>query len=244
MKNRSHLSLILFLSLFTAICILLCAVSIAFCKWEDSNTAANAQNGFEAPTIIIDAGHGGEDGGAVGKNGILEKELNLSISEKLHDLFSAAGFKVVMTRETDTLLYDKNADYKGRKKELDLAKRVEIANSYENAVFISIHMNSFPDSKYSGLQAYYSKNHQDSSELAADIQAMVHDNLQKSNNRQTKPAGKNIFVLDRINIPAVLIECGFISNPNECQMLTEEEYQKKLSLTIFLSVTKYIDKIP
>ena len=244
MKNRSHLSLILFLSLFTAICILLCSVSIAFCKWEDSNTAANAQNGFEAPTIIIDAGHGGEDGGAVGKNGILEKELNLSISEKLHDLFSAAGFKVVMTRETDTLLYDKNADYNGRKKELDLAKRVEIANSYENAVFISIHMNSFPDSKYSGLQVYYSKNHSDSSELAANIQAMVHDHLQKSNNRQTKPAGKNIFVLDRIQIPAVLIECGFMSNPNECNALAEDEYQKKLSLTIFSAVVKYIDKIP
>ena len=244
MKNRSHLSLILFLSLFTAICILLCSVSIAFCKWEDSNTAANAQNGFEAPTIIIDAGHGGEDGGAVGKNGILEKELNLSISEKLHDLFSAAGFKVVMTRETDTLLYDKNADYKGRKKELDLAKRVEIASSYENAVFISIHMNSFPDSKYSGLQVYYSKNHQDSDEMAENIQSTVRECLQKNNNRQTKPAGKNIFVLDRITIPGVLIECGFMSNPDECNALTKDEYQKKLSLTIFSAVSKYIDKIP
>ena len=139
MKNRSHLSLILFLSLFTAICVMLCSVSIAFCKWKDSSTATNAQNHLQAPTIIIDAGHGGEDGGAVGKNGALEKELNLSISEKMHDLLSAAGYKVVMTRDTDILLYDKNVDYKGRKKELDLAKRVEIANSYENAVFISIH---------------------------------------------------------------------------------------------------------
>ena len=223
---------------------MLCSVSIAFCKWKDSSTATNAQNHLQAPTIIIDAGHGGEDGGAVGKNGALEKELNLSISEKLHDLLSTAGYKVVMTRDTDILLYDKNVDYKGRKKELDLAKRVEIANSYENAVFISIHMNSFPDSKYSGLQVYYSKNHQDSSELATNIQAMVHDDLQKSNNRQIKPAGRNIFVLDRITIPAVLIECGFISNPDECQALSEEEYQKKLSLTIFSAVVKYIDKIP
>ena len=86
MKNRSHLSLILFLFLFTAICILLCSVSIAFCKWEDSNTAANAQNDFEAPTIIIDAGHGGEDGGAVGKNGILEKELNKIPNYKVREI--------------------------------------------------------------------------------------------------------------------------------------------------------------
>ena len=84
-----------------------------------------------AYAVALHGEHGGEDGGAVGKNGALEKELNLSISKKLHDLFRAAGYKVVMTRETDTLLYDKNADYKGRKKELDLAKRVEIANSYE-----------------------------------------------------------------------------------------------------------------
>ena len=191
-----------------------------------------------AYAVALHGEHGGEDGGAVGKNGALEKELNLSISKKLHDLFRAAGYKVVMTRETDTLLYDKNADYKGRKKELDLAKRVEIASSYENAVFISIHMNSFPDSKYSGLQVYYSKNHQDSAEVAENIQSTVRDCIQKDNNRQTKPAGKNIFVLDRITIPAVLIECGFISNPDECHALSEEQYQKKLSLTIFSAVVK------
>ena len=149
-----------------------------------------------------------------------------------------------MTRETDTMLYDKNADYKGRKKELDLSKRVEIANSYENAIFISIHMNSFPDAKYSGLQVYYSKNHPGSAEVAENIQSTVRDALQNENGRQIKPAGQNIFVLDRIRIPAVLIECGFLSNAHECQKLTEEEYQKKLSLAIFLSVSKYIDKIP
>ena len=244
MKTRSCLSLIFFLFSFTAVCVLLSFLSVAFCKWEVSDTATSIQNESKLPTIIIDAGHGGEDGGTVGKDGTLEKELNLSISEKLRDLFCAAGYNVVMTREDDTLLYDKNADYKGRKKELDLAKRVEIANSCENAVFISIHMNSFPDPKYSGLQVYYSKNNTDSTEIAANVQAMIHDNLQRNNNRQTKPAGQNIFVLDRIRIPAVLIECGFLSNAEECYMLTQDEYQKKLSLTIFLAVSKYIEKTP
>lgn len=244
MKTRSCLSFIFFLFSFTAVCVLLSFLSVAFCKWEVSDTATSIQNESKLPTIIIDAGHGGEDGGAVGNDGTLEKELNLSISEKLRDLFCAAGYNVVMTREDDTLLYDKNADYKGRKKELDLAKRVEIANSYENAVFISIHMNSFPDSKYSGLQVYYSKNHSDSAEIAANIQTMVHDHIQNNNKRQTKPAGLNIFVLDRVRIPAVLIECGFLSNPDECQDLTKDEYQKKLSLTIFFAVSKYIEKTP
>ena len=105
-------------------------------------------------------------------------------------------------------------------------------------------MNSFPDAKYSGLQVYYSKNHTGSAEVAENIQSTVRDALQKENGRQIKPAGQNIFVLDRIRIPAVLIECGFLSNAHECQKLTEDEYQKKLSLAIFLSVSKYIDKIP
>ena len=244
MKSGSRLSFALFLFSFTAICVLLALTSLFFCKWGASDAATNMRDSPSLPVIIIDAGHGGEDGGAVSKSGILEKELNLSISKRLCDIFRTAGFEVVMTRETDTMLYDKSADYKGRKKELDLGKRVEIANSYENAIFISIHMNSFPDAKYSGLQVYYSKNHQDSAEIAENIQSLVRDSLQKENNRQTKSAGQNIFVLDRIRIPAVLIECGFLSNAEECQRLTDEEYQKKLSLAIFLSVAKYIDKIP
>ena len=244
MKTGSRLSFALFLFSFTAACVAFALISLSFCKWSASDAATNMQDSPSLPVIIIDAGHGGEDGGAVSKSGILEKELNLSISKKLCDIFRAAGFEVVMTRETDTMLYDKSADYKGRKKELDLGKRVEIANSYENAIFISIHMNSFPNAKYSGLQVYYSKNHQDSAEIAENIQSLVRDSLQKENNRKTKSAGQNIFVLDRIRIPAVLIECGFPSNAEECQRLTDEEYQKKLSLAIFLSVAKYIDKIP
>ena len=244
MKTGSRLSFALFLFSFTAACVAFALISLSFCKWSASDAATNIQDTPSLPVIIIDAGHGGEDGGAVSKNGTLEKDLNLSISKKLCDIFKAAGYEVVMTRETDTMLYDKNADYKGRKKELDLGKRVEIANSYENAIFISIHMNSFPDAKYSGLQVYYSKNHPGSAEVAENIQSTVRDALQKENGRQIKPAGQNIFVLDRIRIPAVLIECGFLSNAHECQKLSEEEYQKKLSLAIFLSVSKYIDKIP
>ncbi len=108
----------------------------------------------QSPTIIIDAGHGGEDGGTVGINGSLEKDINLNIAFCLYDIFRLGGYDVVMTRKDDTLLYDRNVDYKGRKKALDLAARVSIANKYEDCIFISIHMNSFPEQKYSGLQVY------------------------------------------------------------------------------------------
>ena len=110
------------------------------------------------PIVVIDAGHGGEDGGAIGVNGVYEKDLNLSIALLLDEWLRAEGFETVLTRSEDILLYDKNSDYFGQKKVQDLAARRKIAEQYENAILISIHMNAFPESKYSGLQVYYSKN--------------------------------------------------------------------------------------
>ena len=117
----------------------------------------------ESPiTVIIDAGHGGEDGGTSGENGVLEKELNLDLAKRVNELFKAAGINTVMTRDEDRLLYDPLSDYKGRKKILDMQERLRIASKHDNAIFISIHMNSFPEKKYSGLQVYYSNNNTDS----------------------------------------------------------------------------------
>jgi len=192
------------------------------------------------PTIIIDAGHGGEDGGAVGVDGLLEKDINLEISFLLRDMLLAAGQDVVLTRSEDILLYDRSTDYKGRKKALDLAARVRIAENYKNSIFISIHMNSFPDGRYSGLQVYYSKNDPASKTLADTVQSVISNKLQKDNNRKTKPAGSNIFVLDRLRSPAILIECGFLSNSEECKLLRSEKYKQKLALSISIAIMKYI----
>ncbi|MBQ7383423.1 MAG: N-acetylmuramoyl-L-alanine amidase [Clostridia bacterium] len=194
------------------------------------------------PTVIIDAGHGGEDGGAIGKNGIYEKELNLAIAQDLAAMLRSSGIDVVMTRETDILLYDRNTDYRGRKKMLDLAARVKIAESYENCIFVSIHMNSFPQEKYSGLQVYYSANTPEARSLAESIQSSVQKHLQKDNNRKIKQASSNIFLLDRIKHPAVLVECGFLSNSEECALLSSEEYRQKLTLSIFCGITEYISE--
>lgn len=230
-----------FVSAFVLASALFFFASHAFCKVAPFNTASISQSD-DLPTIIIDAGHGGEDGGTIGKNGVFEKDINLNIAYILRDISEAFGYTTVMTRTEDILLYDRSVDFKGRKKALDLLARVNIADSYENALFISIHMNSFPDQKYSGLQVYYSTNDTSSATLAENIQESVRILLQPDNDRKTKPAGSNIYILDRIELPAVLIECGFLSNESECALLTSSDYQKKLALSIFSAISKYIEE--
>ncbi len=244
MKNskifRPYAYFFFLLPAFVSVCILFTFIGNSFCKDAPLYAATEPQKS-KTLTLIIDAGHGGEDGGAVGVNGEFEKDINLKIAFALRDMALSAGYDTVMTRTEDILLYDRNIDYKGRKKALDLLARVKIAQKYENAVFISIHMNAFPEEKYSGLQVYYSKNHPLSEEIAKDIQDGARLNLQKENNRKIKPAGSNIYLLDRITLPSVLIECGFLSNSEECALLSSEDYQQKLALSIFLSVSKYLE---
>ena len=188
-------------------------------------------------TVVLDAGHGGEDGGTVGGSGVCEKDLNLALALTLRDLLTANGVKVVMTREDDRLLYDPNADYHGRKKALDLAERRRIAEATPNAVFISIHMNAYPDPQYRGLQVWYSKNHPDSEQLAASLQRRIRETLQPDNDRDVKPATSSIYLLHHLRIPAVLIECGFLSNPEECELLASESYRRQLAMELFLAIT-------
>ena len=232
---------ILFAVLFAAFIFFIIFIA-SYIQQEFSRVeSANAEKSQKSPTIVIDAGHGGEDGGTSG-GGVVEKDLNLSIAKDLADMLRAAGFEVVLTREDDRLLYDPLSDYKGRKKQLDLAERLRIGESIEDAVFVSIHMNAFPIEKYSGLQVYYSSKNDSSLTLANEIQTTVKEYLQIDNTRQEKSAGAEIFVLDRTQIPAILIECGFLSNNEECVKLSDTEYQKKLALTIFLAISKYIDQ--
>ena len=187
-------------------------------------------------TVVIDAGHGGEDGGAVSASGIYEKDLNLAIAKQLCDLLTANGVTVVMTRTTDTLLYDRNVDYHGRKKALDLAARRRIAEETENAIFVSIHMNAYPLPQYSGLQVWYSKHHPESHTLADTLQSNAQRVLQPQNNRKTKAAGSNIYLLHHLTCPAILVECGFLSNAADAEQLNTPEYQKELAFVIALSI--------
>lgn len=190
-------------------------------------------------TIIIDAGHGGEDGGAGSKSGVVEKDLNLDIAFKVRDMLCAAGMKTVMTRTEDILLYDRNEDYMGHKKSLDLKARLNIEKNIPNSVFVSIHMNAFPNSKYSGLQVWYSKNDAGSKALALLLQSNTKMWLQKDNSRKIKAADSSIYLLDRAEDAAVLIECGFLSNAEECEKLSDENYRRQLAFVIFSSIKEY-----
>lgn len=194
----------------------------------------------DAPIVIIDAGHGGEDGGTIGVNGAYEKDINLSIAKKLDAFLRAAGITTVMTRTEDILLYDRNTNYEGRKKILDLAARLKISEKYENAIFVSIHMNAFPEAKYKGLQVYYSPNDPLSEDLAQRIQAITKEALMRENNRKIKSSDGKIFLLDRTEKTSVLIECGFLSNPEECEKLCDEVYQKELAAVISCAVLEHI----
>ena len=185
--------------------------------------------------VIIDAGHGGEDSGAIGKNGVLEKNLNLEISAVLGKYLEKAGYTVVFTRTKDALLYKDEENIKGMRKIYDLKNRLKIAESYPEAIFVSVHMNSFGEEKYSGLQVYYSRNNELSKRLADSVQAEVKEKLQPENKRAVKP-GDNIYLMERCQSPAILIECGFISNEKECKLLCEKEYQKELSFAIMCGI--------
>lgn len=212
---------------------------VQFCFESDNSASPVSLGAVENKlTIVIDAGHGGEDGGAVGKKGTLEKDLNLAISKYLYDMFSITDVDVVLTRDKDSMLYEEGQE--NRKKFNDLNNRVKICNSFENPLFISIHQNKFPLEKYKGLQVYYSKNEGDGKIIADLVQSKTKMYLQQDNNRATKQAGRNIFVLDRARCPAILVECGFLSNAEDEKNLCDSEYQRKVAFIIFSSVMDYI----
>ncbi len=184
------------------------------------------------PCVVIDAGHGGEDGGTSSAAGLVEKDVNLAVATTLRELLEAAGVPTVMTRTEDKLLYDRNVDYQGRKKVLDLAARHAIAEATPGCLFVSIHMNAFTDPRYSGMQVWYGTQEPRSRDVAEAIQAGSIA-LMPTNHRRIKAAGSDIYLLDRATGPAVLVECGFLSNPAEAERLSDEEYQQAVAFVIF-----------
>ncbi len=190
--------------------------------------------------IVIDAGHGGEDSGAVGIDGSLEKNIALSLTFEIGKMFEERGYAVVYTRTTDNLLYEPEENIKGIRKISDLKNRCRIANNYPECVFVSIHLNSFSQEKYSGLQVYYSQNNESSRIVAESVQNRVRKDLQPTNNRTIKQ-GKDIYLMENISNPAILIECGFLSNKEECEKLSKKEYQKQLSFSIVCGIIDAIE---
>lgn len=208
-----------------------------------SRTSEETRSLAATKTVIIDPGHGGEDGGAIGCDGVIEKDVNLSISLKLKAFFQSAGFHVIMIRDTDRAIYDPGSRTLREKKASDLHNRLKIINSHPNAILISIHQNIYTSSRYSGTQVFYSGKNEKSKILAQTIQDTVRAGLQPYNERQIKTAGKNLFILYYAQTPAVMVECGFLSNPSECKRLEDYKYQGNMAFSIFGAALKYYDEI-
>jgi N-acetylmuramoyl-L-alanine amidase len=231
------------ITLFLSFCCVAGMLSIPSLRRLARQAKPSATTSQQTYTIVLDAGHGGEDGGASSASGALEKEINLAITLALRDLLITNGIQVILTRSEDILLYDRTVDFKGRKKALDLAARRKIAEEAPNAVFVSIHMNAFPKSQYKGLQVWYSKNSPASFTLAESVQQLAKEKIQPENDRRVKPATSSIYLLHHLTCPAVLIECGFLSNPEEAALLSTAEYQNQLAFLLFLAITDGMMKI-
>ena len=230
---RRALKFIRIISLILVAAIMLSVAVRCFAK-ESVPTSATPGR-----VIVIDAGHGGEDPGTVGVSGVYEKDLNLAIALALGEVLKSQGYTVVYTRTEDKMLYLPEENIKGIRKLSDLKNRCKITAEYENCIFVSIHMNSYGASKYSGLQVYYNDKNPDSQALAGRVQSAVKKELQPSNTRQIK-RGDSLYLLENAKGTPILIECGFLSNEEECQKLSQKEYQKQLCFAISCGIIEYI----
>ena len=190
------------------------------------------------PTVILDAGHGGEDGGAVSQAGAAEKSLNLSIALTLGDMLRACGVDVIYTRTDDNGLYD--GAVPGHRKMTDLKNRLAVREEYPDAMFLSIHMNTFSDPRYDGMQIFYSVNDPTSALFAEHLRGANKMYLQPDNQRACKPANSSIYLLDRAQGTAVLAECGFLSNPDEAAKLMTAEYREQVAAVLCVGILNYI----
>ncbi len=217
--------------------VVVCILSVLFCMVNVVNTDAIINNTI--PTIIIDAGHGGEDGGAIGIDGTIEKNLNLEIALKLNDVLSVMGYETRMVRISDISIYNGNPKTLREKKVSDIRNRTAIMEEYENCLYVSIHQNKYDATSIWGAQTFYSPNNEQSKKLAQFIQSSIATELQPENKRQIKQSGTSIYVLYNATKPAVMVECGFISNPNELSQLKTEEYQSKMAFSIMSGIINY-----
>lgn len=222
--------------LFAVTAGMLCAVVLAFAVGHVP-LATVGQHAAVRPRITVDAGHGGMDGGAVAPDGTEEKTLNLAIASTLADILRLCGCEVTMTRTDDTMLGGE-ADTVRRKKVADMQERLKLFEQADCSV--SIHQNMFGLSSCRGSQVFYSDNNPLSKRLGALIREELITRLQPDNERVLKAGGKDIYLLHKTMRPAVLVECGFLSNADELRQLEDEAYQRELSFAIACGILRYI----
>ena len=188
--------------------------------------------------VFANASHGGFDGGAVAGDGTVEKDINLNISLTLAKFLKQNGFRVIMTREADVSTEDTDSPQIASKKKNDLKNRLKLMSDYPDAVFVSIHLNKFTTSSAFGSQVFYSKS-DESAVLADKIQKAIVSLIQPDNTRVNKQATSSTYLLYNATVPAVLVECGFLSNASELALLKQPDYQNKMAFSIYTGILEY-----
>ena len=204
---------------------------------EDTTEDASSQKSY--PTIVLDAGHGGLDPGKVGVNDVLEKDINLAIVKKLQTLLEEEGFTIHLTRESDKILAPVNS--KSPKKD-DMIKRIELVTELNPFFTVSIHQNSFTDPSVNGPQVFYYRDSEESATMAQVLQDVLNVQLNPEKKRAPQ-ANTNYYLLTRTPTPTVIVECGFLSNPTEADLLTQESYQDRVAKAIFLGILSYYESV-
>ena len=228
------------LPIFLATIVCVCA-SLSFFRIDQTPALMTMSEYKTVKTIIIDAGHGGFDGGAVAEDGTPEKNINLQIAMNLRDLLEFYNFEVVMTREEDKSTA--SDDKLGNKKASDLQNRLALMKKYDNAIFVSIHLNKFTSTGVSGAQTFYSQNAENSEQLAQSVHGMIINMLQPENTREIKKGNNNIYILKNATCPAIIVECGFLSNKAELEKLKDENYQRMMAFCIFCGIMNYSNRL-
>ena len=233
-----------------------------------NNTSDVLGNDVKSPTVIIDAGHGGKDAGAFRGNlleknvtlkvakkvnellknkfpdkkiGLVDEVINLSISFYLTEILRCYGYNVIMTRSTDEQIGDNSLTTIRQRKISDVRKRLELTKLYPDSLFVSIHQNHYSSPRYSGAQVFYSPKSSLSKLLAETVQGSLVSLIQKDNTRMIKEIGTNVYLLYNCECPAVMVECGFLSNPDESKLLATTDYQKKIAFSVACGIIKFLE---
>ncbi len=212
---------------------------IATISFQLPLSKATSANIDSRPQIILDAGHGGFDGGAVAQDGTVEKDINLNICITLCQMLRQSGYDVIMTREADVSTDNVETDKIATRKKSDLKTRLELMDDYPDAVFVSVHLNKFTTAAARGSQVFYSSKTKESKILGDKIQASIIGRLQPENTRVNKQATSSTYLLYNATLPAVLVECGFLSNTAELKMLKDTDYQNKMAFSIYCGINEY-----
>ncbi|WP_085993622.1 N-acetylmuramoyl-L-alanine amidase CwlD [Oceanobacillus senegalensis] len=188
-------------------------------------------------TIVIDPGHGGPDGGAVGKDGTTEEDITLSVSKKLQNFLQQSGAVVYLTREEDTDLADENTKGLSRRKAEDIRRRMKFIHENEPHLFLSIHLNALSSTRWRGAQSFYYPSLDENKHLAKMIQAEIIRNLENTNREALVKNG--MYLLKYAEVPGALVEIGFLSNADERELLKQDDYQEKMAFSIYEGILRY-----